>query len=568
MKTFAVILALLASVLFMHADNGGTPIKNGHSQSDFDMGGNKLTNVVDILDPNGDSLLGGGGPSSDTAGNIGSGAAVFAQKSGSQFQFRAISNHVGSATISNNTTTVFIEADPVGAASSVQTFAAGYSNSQSIASGLAANRGTNTLVGTNGSTIFNPKVLGGSVSNLNQIAGKTAAGSYVLFRDDANSDSSNDRFVIGVDGDDGGCFQWWDGVQGQVLLYSFDNGNSLLLDGAGDVYINSSVTVAGRLMTGNSLGNGFKISGSGGGVTLGGGSYNGNGSGLTSLTAANISGVIPPANLGTGTSISGKFLRGDGTYQTIGGGGDMLAANNLSDVANVATARGNIGAAASATTITIAGTANQITSSAGAQDLSANRTATLSLPSTLVAPGTFAVTALQTSHGVALDQWLIQTNNTDHSLTFSNTLFGTTPLTILTNGTVLFGGVPLILGTALKASQFVSTDVNTNLISTQDGSGWTNLDTHFTNYGATTNIVLPADGNNWRVLATNGPHNFFSFGGNNMGAISIWITTNGDAALPPQVTYLGYSDIHTTNCIIDLQPWGGTNRVLAGKSEL
>lgn len=40
-----------------------------------------------------------------------------------------------------------------------------------------------------------------------------------------------------------------------------------------------------------------------------------------------------------------------------------------------------------ATTITVAGTANQITSSAGAQDLSANRTWTLSLPSQVIVPG-------------------------------------------------------------------------------------------------------------------------------------------------------------------------------------
>ena len=42
--------------------------------------------------------------------------------------------------------------------------------------------------------------------------------------------------------------------------------------------------------------------------------------------------------------------------------------------------------AATATTITIAGTANQITSSAGAQDLSANRTWTLSLPADVLIP--------------------------------------------------------------------------------------------------------------------------------------------------------------------------------------
>src|SRR3990167_9454806 len=46
--------------------------------------------------------------------------------------------------------------------------------------------------------------------------------------------------------------------------------------------------------------------------------------------------------------------------------------------------------AAQATTITIAGTANQITSSAGAQDLIANRTWTLSIPSIFNFPNTFS----------------------------------------------------------------------------------------------------------------------------------------------------------------------------------
>lgn len=45
--------------------------------------------------------------------------------------------------------------------------------------------------------------------------------------------------------------------------------------------------------------------------------------------------------------------------------------------------------ASSGTTITVAGTANQITSSAGAQDLSTNRTWTLSLPTQVIFPNTF-----------------------------------------------------------------------------------------------------------------------------------------------------------------------------------
>lgn len=54
-----------------------------------------------------------------------------------------------------------------------------------------------------------------------------------------------------------------------------------------------------------------------------------------------------------GNTPSGRFLKDDGTWATIGGGGDMLSTNNLSDVANVATARANLN-------VDIAGTDNSI----------------------------------------------------------------------------------------------------------------------------------------------------------------------------------------------------------------
>ncbi len=53
--------------------------------------------------------------------------------------------------------------------------------------------------------------------------------------------------------------------------------------------------------------------------------------------------IIAPAYLGTGSSITTKYLRGDGTWQTIAGGGDLLSTNNLSELTNFATARTNLG---------------------------------------------------------------------------------------------------------------------------------------------------------------------------------------------------------------------------------
>ena len=45
------------------------------------------------------------------------------------------------------------------------------------------------------------------------------------------------------------------------------------------------------------------------------------GANLTALTAGNITGVVPAANLGTGTANSGTFLNGSGAYAEPGGGG-------------------------------------------------------------------------------------------------------------------------------------------------------------------------------------------------------------------------------------------------------
>ena len=59
--------------------------------------------------------------------------------------------------------------------------------------------------------------------------------------------------------------------------------------------------------------------------TVTAGNISGNGSGLTSLNASNISsGTVAAARLGSGSSITTKFLRGDNTWQTVTSGGGTI----------------------------------------------------------------------------------------------------------------------------------------------------------------------------------------------------------------------------------------------------
>jgi hypothetical protein len=69
--------------------------------------------------------------------------------------------------------------------------------------------------------------------------------------------------------------------------------------------------------------------------------YNANTSTLGSSIdlTSEVTGILPPANMGTGSSITTKYLRGDGTWQTISGGGDALTSGNLSQFASTTSAQ-------------------------------------------------------------------------------------------------------------------------------------------------------------------------------------------------------------------------------------
>ena len=102
------------------------------------------------------------------------------------------------------------------------------------------------------------------------------------------------------------------------------------------------------------------------------------GSEVNALVADGISGIADDelaVGTGGGTAAYQILPNGAVAYSTAGGTFSQASASDLTD--GVPNTR----------TLTVAGTANEITSSAGAQNLTANRTWTLSLPTAIIVPG-------------------------------------------------------------------------------------------------------------------------------------------------------------------------------------
>ena len=239
------------------------------------------------------------------------------------------------------------------------------------------------------------------------------------------------------------------------------------------------------------------------------------------LNAANITqGTVPPANLGSGASISGKFLRGDSTWQTIGGGGDMLGANNLSDVANTGTALANIG-----------GISNNYT-------------------------GILTLNGLHVTVGMTNDSLtastLVQSDSHKKLISIANGLGALT-----NDATGNFGYAPLLDASTLGANSHVKTGATTNLISSEDGGGLTNTIPH-THEGTATNITATFNGSLQSFTITNGPDIFFGYAGAN-GSVSYRITTNSTLHFTYQPKWLAGSNSVITNGVLSLTSYGGTN---------
>jgi hypothetical protein len=191
--------------------------------------------------------------------------------------------------------------------------------------------------------------------------------------------------------------------------------NALAVDALGKVYgfaTSTLATISGTLDLASQVGTSI-LSVANGGTGWANLTANtvllGNGSGRVSTTTAGTNGQVLALVGGvptwTATTTAGTGLTYTGSAFNVNATQNITALSNLTSNGFVTTSGGNgtLGVdttayTAQSRTLTVAGTANQLTSSAGAQDLSANRTWTLSLPNHVIFPSSFFATLASTTN--------------------------------------------------------------------------------------------------------------------------------------------------------------------------
>jgi hypothetical protein len=128
---------------------------------------------------------------------------------------------------------------------------------------------------------------------------------------------------------------------------------------------------------------------------------------------------------------------------------------------------------------------------------------------------------------------------------------------ITNDGAGNLGYVPLLDASALGANSHIKTGATTNLISSEDATGYTNT-VSWTHEGTTTNITASFTGTLQSFTVTNGPTVFIGYAGAN-GSVSYRFTTNVSLVFTYQPKWLSGSNNAITNGVLSLTSYGGTN---------
>ncbi len=155
------------------------------------------------------------------------------------------------------------------------------------------------LVFATGPTLAAPVLGAATGTSLTVSADVSAGGDFKL--------TTNNKFYYGEN---------TSGAARQAI--GMDNNNKIVIAGNGDAtLVTGTLDIASSLETGSGnvalIGTDGKINGPLSSTII----DNLSGANLTTLTAGNINGVIPVANLGTGTASSSVFLRGDGAWTSV-----------------------------------------------------------------------------------------------------------------------------------------------------------------------------------------------------------------------------------------------------------
>lgn len=278
-----------------------------------------------------------------------------------------------------------------------------------------------------------------------------------------------------------------------------------------------------------------------------------------SLNASQLtSGNVPSARLGTndGTASDGWVLSRSGQNQK------WIAASGSGTVTSVDVAengRTSSGAITGSGTITLTRTGDENFLGFGATNLGFLKVTNTAQIGGTVSAGTMVVTNGSTNLSLTASTLIqadankkyasianasgVLTNNGSGSMGFDNTFAHTNQL----------------LGTVLSAGTHIKTDASTNLVSSEDATGYTNT-IAYTHEGTATNITVSFNGTLQTFTITNGPTVFLSYAGAN-GSVSYRIISTNFTTLQflYQPKWIAGSNNVITNGVLSLTSYGGTN---------